>query len=147
MRILAAVLMLSFVAALAPAPAQPNRSPIASNPIVTFDGKIRKVQIAPGQGTPFLEVQSEDQVTKVYLGSMRYLMEQNFNPQAGDAVNVKGYKMNPDVVAISVTLTANKRTLKLRDENGWPVWGRGMMVRGRGASPGTAEKPPEKQPE
>lgn len=111
---------------------QPFRPPIASKPVVTIEGKIRKVQLAMGQGMPYLDVESSDaKVTKVYLGSMRYLMEQNFNPKAGAEVTVKGYKLDPEVIAITVTLPGEKKTLKLRDENGFPVWrGPGMGWRG-----------------
>ncbi len=34
---------------------------------------------------------------------MRYLMEQDFNPKAGDEVAVTGYKVNDSIVAITVT--------------------------------------------
>jgi hypothetical protein len=106
--------------------------PIASNPVVTIDGTIRKVQLAPGQGMPYLEVEVKDAVTKVYLGSMRYLMEQDFNPKAGMPVTVNGYKNEADIIAITVTLPSEKKTLKLRDEKGWPLWRGGR----RGAGPG-----------
>jgi hypothetical protein len=110
---------LLFVGTALAAAAQP---PIASNPVVTVEGTIQKVQLAQGQGMPYLEVESGGVVTKVYLGSMRYLMEQNFNPKAGTQVTVKGYKTNPDVIAIEVTIPSGKKTLKLRDEKGWPLW-------------------------
>jgi hypothetical protein len=60
--------------------------------------------------------------TTVILGSMRYLMEQNFNPKAGVQAQVKGYKLPATVIAIEVRLPAENLTLKLRDENGWPLW-------------------------
>ena len=112
---------------------QPAKPPIASNPVVTVEGKVRKVQIAQGQGMPFLELETGDETIKVYLGAMRYLMEQDFNPKAGVQVSVKGYKMNPDIIAISVTIPSEKKTLKLRDENGWPLWRGGMMMHRSGA--------------
>ena len=105
------------------------KAPIASNPIVEMAGKITAVQIARGQGMPSLEIESSGQKFKVILGSMRYLMQQNFNPKAGDAVSVKGYKSDTGVYAITVTV-ANGPVLQLRDDNGWPVWmGRGRMGR------------------
>jgi hypothetical protein len=116
--------LLLFVGTALTALAQP---PIASNPVVNIEGTIQKVQLAQGQGTPYLEVQSGAILTKVYLGSMRYLMEQDFNPKAGMQVVVSGYKTDPDVVAITVTIPSEKKTLKLRDDKGWPLWrgGRG----------------------
>ncbi len=99
------------------------QAPIASNPVVDVKGKITKVQIAPGTGMPFLEIDQNGQSVKVFLGSMRYLMQQNFNPKAGEEVEVKGYKGTDWVVASAVTLVTGNRTLKLRDDKGFPVWG------------------------
>lgn len=118
---------LLLFAGAALAAAQP---PIASSPVVTVEGTIQKVQLAQGQGMPYLEVESGGAVTKVYLGSIRYLMEQNFNPKAGTQVTVKGYKTNPDVIAIEVTIPSEKKTLKLRDEKGWPLWRGGRRAPG-----------------
>ncbi len=122
---------LLFVTAIL-AIAQPAQPPIASNPIVDVEGTIQKVQIAPGQGMPYLELQSGKDTFKVYLGPVRFLMEQNFNPKAGTQVKVKGYKMNPDIMAISVAIPSENKSIKLRDDKGWPVWRGGMMGRGMG---------------
>ncbi len=107
--------------------AQPSRmqAPIASSPKIELKGKIEKIQLAMGQGMPYLEVRTTDKSVRVALGSMRYLMEQDFNPKAGDEVAVTGYKVNDGVVAITVTLPATGQVLRLRDEAGRPVWMRG----------------------
>lgn len=106
-----------------------SRAPIASNPIVEVKSKITAVQIARGQGMPSLEIAEGGQKTRVVLGSMRYLMQQDFNPKAGDEVSVKGYKSGTDIFAITVAV-AGGPVLRLRDDNGWPVWaGRGRMGR------------------
>ena len=97
-------------------------APIASNPIVELAGVIEQVHTAPGQGMPYLDVKRGNETTRVYLGSMRYLIAENFNPKAGQEVMVKGYKSNEAVVAREITLTAEKKTLKLRDDKGWPLW-------------------------
>jgi hypothetical protein len=105
------------------------RAPIASNAIVEVKGKITKVQLIPGQGMPSLEVDQGGQTSKVILGSMRYLMQQNFNPKAGDTVSVRGYRAGTEIYAIEVGL-AGGASLRLRDDAGWPVWqGRGRMGR------------------
>ena len=105
------------------------RAPIASNPIVELKGKITAVQIAWGQGMPSLEIAEGGQKTRVVLGSMRHLMQQDFNPKAGDEVSVKGYKSGTDIFAITVAV-AGGTVLRLRDDNGWPIWaGRGRMGR------------------
>ena len=97
-------------------------APIAANPIVDIKGSISQVHLAPGEGMPYLEVKSGTEATKVYLGSMRYLIAENFNPKAGQEIAVKAYKLKEAVVAIQVTLPGEKKTLKLRDEKGWPLW-------------------------
>lgn len=126
------ILTIAAVAAVAQQPAA--QPPIASNPVVEIKGTITKVQAAPGRGMPFLEMQSGAGTTKVLLGAMRYLMRENFNPKAGSEVEVRGYKTADQVVAISVTLPGENKTLKLRDERGYPVWmgghGRGARMRG-----------------
>ncbi len=104
-------------------PAQPS---IANNPKVELKGVIQSVRLARGQGTPVLVVKSGNTSSRVLLGSMRYLMEQGFNPKAGVEVQVKGFETGEDeVTAISVTLIAGNKTLHLRDEEGWPLWQRG----------------------
>ncbi len=112
--------------------AQQQKSPLADNPVVDFRGKIQKVQLTPGQGTPYLEVSAAGKTTKVILGSMRYLMDKDFNPKAGQEVLGRGYKVGEDVYAILAELPAENKTLKLRDENGYPLWIRGRHGQGKG---------------
>ena len=107
---------------------------IADSPKVEFRGVIQSVQLVRGDGTPAIVVKTEGATVRVFLGSMRYLMEQDFNPKAGEEVLVRGFKANEeDVYAISVTLTAGNKTVHLRDEEGRPLWQRGRY--GRNPSP------------
>lgn len=108
------------------------RPPIAENPVVEVRGTITRVQLAMGQGMPFLEVNTTKGVVKLYLGSMRYLVQENFTPRAGDLLEAKGYNMGDSVVAIRVELPTTKKVLRLRDDNGWPLW---MGGRRQGAGP------------
>ena len=121
-------LVVAAALALSAASAQdPPKAPAASNPVVEVRGRISKVEpFRPGEGMPALDVESEGKTTTVVLGSMRYLMEKNFNPKAGTEVHVTGYQLPSVVIAIQVKLPAEGKTLRLRDENGWPLW------RGRG---------------
>ena len=113
-------------------PQSGGAAPIAASPVVEIRGVIAEVQIAPGQGMPYLGVKQGNDSTKVYLGAMHYLISENFSPKAGQQVVVKGYKLDDAVVAIQVSLPAVDKTIKLRDEKGWPVWRRGPMRGGRG---------------
>ena len=110
-----------------------QQAPVASNPVVEVSGRITKVGLARGQGTPSLELKtSEGKAWKVWLGSMRYLVEQNFNPKAGQEASARGFKSaDEELTAISVTLTETKQTIRLRDEDGRPLW-RGRYQGGRG---------------
>jgi hypothetical protein len=102
------------------AAAQP--APITASPVVEIRGTITQVQVVNGQGTPSLEVDVGSRKVKVYLRSMRYLIEQDFNPKAGQAVLVSGYQTQDAIVAATVTRTESNRVLKLRDKDGWPLW-------------------------
>lgn len=106
-------------------------APVASNPVVEVSGAIRAVHISHGQGMPYLEVQKGSEITRLYLGAMHYLIAQDFNPKTGQRVIARGYKTTDGVAGIQVTLIAEKKTLKLRDEKGWPLW-RGGRQQGRG---------------
>ncbi len=115
-------------------PGAPNA--LAGNPKVEIKGRVQSVQLSQGQGTPYLEVRAGSTTTRVMLGSVRYLMEQNFNPKAGAEVAVVGYKVDAGVYAITVTLTGDARTLRLRDDDGRPLWQGGRFGRGRGGGRG-----------
>jgi hypothetical protein len=108
----------------------------SDNRSIEIKGQIAKVGIARGQGMPSLDVKADSGKTwKVWLGSMRFLMEQNFSPKAGQDVRVKGFPATAadEMTAQTVTLTETKQTIRLRDEQGFPLW-RGPMGRGRRGS-------------
>jgi hypothetical protein len=116
-------------------PAQEQKAPITSIPALEISGEIVRVGLSRAEGTPSLDIKTlAGKTWKVRLGSMRYLMEQNFNPRAGQQAVAKGYKLGEDeLIAQTVTLPETKKTIRLRDENGYPLW-RGRMGprRGRG---------------
>ncbi len=122
--------MVVLLAAALPAAAQQGRGrPPASAEKIEITGTIERVQIVPGEGMPFLEIRSRDALHKVYLGSMRYLIEQDFRPKAGVEAFVRGFKVTDGILAIRVEIPSTKTVLQLRDEDGFPLWRRG---RGRG---------------
>ena len=104
-------------------------------PVVEIEGTIASVQAVRGQGMPFIEVKEDGTTIKVLLGSMRYLMSHDFNPKAGEAVEVEGFRRGDGVImAKTVILRSQDKTLELRDDAGRPVWIRGRYrgSRGRG---------------
>jgi hypothetical protein len=133
-RLLILITLALFVVGISVAQTPPTKAPVTLNPIVDLQGKIVSIKMMPGQGMPAMEVEgARPKPITVWLGSIRYLLEQNFSPKVGDLVEVKGYSVKnqnqeEEIVAIQVKLGG--QTLKLRDENGWPAWGgggRGMM--------------------
>ena len=135
--VIAALLMTPLLLA-----ADEPKAPVAANPIVNISGRITRVDaFRPGQGMPALVVDADGTSTTVTLGSMRYLMQNDFNPKAGAEIQVKGFKVASGVVAVEVRLPASGTTLKLRDENGWPLW-RGGRCRHCGDSDGYGQRGP-----
>ena len=112
-------------------PSDQMAPPATSGKPVDMTGTVGQIHIVAGQGMPYFELKRGGEITRVYLGPMRFLIAENFNPKAGQEVAVKGYKLQDRVVASQVTFVAEKRTVKFRDEKGWPVW-RGGFGRGRG---------------
>jgi hypothetical protein len=97
---------------------------------VQFEGIIEHIHTIPGEGPPYLEVRHDGELTKVILGSMRYLLEQNFKPKTGDRVKVTGFRVDTRFYAARIYLPRQDKTLELRDSGGRPVWrGRGAMRR------------------
>jgi hypothetical protein len=129
-----------FMLALLPAALQAQRaarSPTPAQPPVEIRGRIARVNAGPAEGMPSLEVEVDGRVWRVWLGSLRYLIENDFNPRAGQLVIVRGIRPGADreeAWAVAVTLVEQKRTLRLRDESGRPLW-RGRKGR-RGRAPG-----------
>lgn len=101
---------------------EPDKTNTPGRPAAEIRGKIEKVQITPGAGLPSLVVATDSGAVRVFLGPLRYLMESDFNPKAGEQVEVTGLWLEKDIVAWAVTLPASKRTLKLREPDGTPAW-------------------------
>ena len=128
LRIRLAMLLLSMQAAgLAQMPSA--MPPWSKNQKVEVKGTIQRVQVTPGQGMPYLELMKDKRVQRVMLGSMRYLMEHNFNPKAGQVATVKGFLVDESIIAQSVSIPAEKVTIQLRDDNGVPLWRMGRWER------------------
>ena len=73
----------------------------------------------------------------VHLGPGWYLDEKKFAVKVGDTVSATGSKvtLNNQPALIAREVTVNGTTLKLRDDQGLPVWrgmGRGGMGQGMG---------------
>lgn len=100
--------------------AEQSTSPFGSAPQVEIQGVITRVDLRPGM--PVLELQTPKGNTTVVLGSIRYLMERNFNPKAGATAIVKGFSAEGRVFARVVEIPSAKVTIELRDAKGFPLW-------------------------
>jgi len=113
---------------------QPPAPGFGFGPVVTLQGKITRVNTVRGQGAPFLEVEADGGTTKIFLGSMRYLMSQDFNPKAGEPVRVEGFRTSDsEMVAKTVILPSQDKQLDFRDADGRPLWQHGRYGQRRGA--------------
>lgn len=120
--IVGAVLLAATAAAEAPAAG----NAYVPGPKVEFAGQVAKIQLVRGQGMPYLEVDRDGKSVKVILGSMRYLMSNDFNPKAGERIQVEGFQQDDGTVfAKTITLPDEDKSLELRRDNGQPVWQRG----------------------
>jgi hypothetical protein len=118
------LLLIGFLTSCGWVSAQPHGGPprFAGAAPVDIQGKIEKVQILPRAGVPSLVVTTETGPVTVILGSLRYLMEKDFKPKAGELVEVHGLQVDTDVFAVTVVLPASKRMLRLREADGTPLW-------------------------
>jgi hypothetical protein len=98
--------------------------PPANAPKVELKGVIERVRIVPGEGMPYIELHDREGLHRVVLGSMRYLIEQDFNPKAGAEAVVRAFKTEADLLAIEVRIPSEKISIRLRNEDGTPVWRR-----------------------
>jgi hypothetical protein len=100
--------------------------------VTKIEGEITAVeQIMPMKGMSrgvHLTVKSKNESHSVHLGPEWYMKQQNIQFKTGDKVEVQGSKttVNEKPVIIAKEIIKEGTTLKLRDENGIPVWaGRG----------------------
>jgi hypothetical protein len=110
--------------------------------VVEAGGSVLEVDFSRREGPPSLRLESGDQTITVVLGPGWYLRQQLADIQVGDKLVVKGSKMKSRqgksyLVAAWVKNMRTGRVLKLRDDNGRPLWS---------SKRGLEENIPEKKP-
>ena len=110
--------------------------------VTTVTGQVEKLEeLSMGPNMAFREVllKTEQGSLKVHLGPGWYLDEKKFAVKAGDTVSATGSKvtLNNQPALIAREVTVNGTTLKLRDDQGLPVWRR----MGQGTGMGQGMKP------
>lgn len=146
-------ILITLVAALAIVLSAPAFQKDGKVQTVTIEGRVVNVSLLAGQGSCFLTVKPADAAKsvragaedeagqKVILGSMRYLIDQGFNPRAGDAIRVVGIPMDDKSLAASrIDLPDKKQSVQFRDDQGRPLWSggpqSGRMGSGMNRGPG-----------
>ncbi|MBS1823938.1 MAG: hypothetical protein JST93_01335 [Acidobacteria bacterium] len=108
---------------------QPGPGPMTGRTVVETKGVITAVRLDM-QTMPSLELRTAKGVEKVVLGSMRYLIEKDFNPKVGNTAVVKGFHVDGYLYARSIQVPEQRLSIELRDEHGRPLWrGMGKMKR------------------
>jgi hypothetical protein len=96
--------------------------------VETISGEVTRVdRITPAKGMSggvHMLVKTDKETVSVHLGPSWYLENQDVKIEAKDKVEVKGSKITfagkPAVIAMEVK--KGDEVLKLRDDNGFPVW-------------------------
>ncbi|MDD3580458.1 MAG: DNA-binding protein [Desulfobacca sp.] len=112
------------------------------NTVTTIKGTVESLETLPsvgrrgGKGMEWqgLVLKTDKETINVHLGPVGYASEQGVEPKVGDTIEVTGSKITRDqkTVLLAAEVKANDKILKLRDEQGRPLW-RGWRRGGPGA--------------
>lgn len=97
--------------------------------VQTITGKVTAVDSLasgkdPGFGWRRVTVQTDLEALPVILGPVWYLEQQKFTLSPGDSLEVRGSRVTVEErpYLIAAEVKKGKKTLKLRDKDGLPVW-------------------------
>jgi|WetSurMetagenome_2_1015567.scaffolds.fasta_scaffold236637_1 hypothetical protein len=101
------------------------------NKVVTISGDVSAVDTLPPEkgmrGGIHIMLKGEKETVSVHLGPSWFLEKQKLKVAAGDKITVTGsritYQDKPAIIAAEVK--KGDELLKLRDDNGRPLWSRG----------------------
>jgi hypothetical protein len=96
--------------------------------VITVEGVVETVeQMAPATGMSYgihLDLRTASGTLSVHLGPAWFIERQDIRIEEGDTLQVKGskitYEGKPTIIAAEVK--KGNTVLKLRDQNGFPVW-------------------------
>lgn len=97
------------------------------NNLVTVSGEVTKVTKSMRRAKGLhLEVKTAKETLLVFLGPASYLEQQKMTLAVGDKVEIKGTRVQRPQQAILIAgeLKKGNQVVKLRDENGMPLWSR-----------------------
>ncbi len=98
------------------------------NTVETIEGEVVEVSYDPSQKNAAMMgvhvvVKTESETIPVHLGPVWYMNEQD-SLNTGDKIEVTGSRITYDSAPaiVAATVKKNEMTLRLRDQNGYPVW-------------------------
>lgn len=98
------------------------------NTVETIEGELVEVSYNPSQKNAVMMgvhvvVKTESETIPVHLGPIWYMNEQD-SLNTGDKIEVTGSRItyNGAPAIVAATVKKNEMTLRLRDQNGYPVW-------------------------
>ncbi len=112
--------------------------------IVSLEGKVKQMQIAPGQRNSLLVLSqfSGGDVT-IFMGPYHILVDENFNIAVGSDVAIQAFqspRLQDTYVAVQIKDLKTGAIFNLRNANGMPMGaGRGFGGNGRSSSAGTCQ--------
>lgn len=95
--------------------------------VIDIKGVVTDAQLPDRGGSASLSLQAENDQYTVMLGPVWYLKKQGFRVEKGERLRVSGSRMldrqgTVYVVAATVVKDATGEEMRLRDENGAPLW-------------------------
>ncbi|MCW9705712.1 hypothetical protein [Fodinibius salsisoli] len=104
------------------------------NTVETIQGEVMEVSYNPSKNNRVMmgvhvTLKTQNETVPVHLGPVWYMSEQD-SLKAGDKIEVTGSRItfNGAPAIVAATVKRGGMTLRLRDENGFPVW-RGWRMR------------------
>lgn len=95
--------------------------------VETVSGEVTQVQQMPGRAAGVhLQVKTDKETITVILGTASYLEQQPVKVAVGDKVEIKGSRVQRPsrTLLIAAELKKGDQVLKLRDDQGNPLWPR-----------------------
>ncbi|MFP3867647.1 MAG: hypothetical protein ACLFUU_05730 [Desulfobacteraceae bacterium] len=100
--------------------------------VTTVQGTVESLETVPTMGRrgrkgmewQQLVLKTDKESLTVHLGPAGYASEQGIEPKVGDAIEVTGSKVTrgQQTILLASEVKAKDKILKLRDEQGYPLW-------------------------
>jgi hypothetical protein len=113
-------------------PNMQNQNMFNTQTVETVKGEIKTLDTCKKDGKEMpmgvcFTLKTQTNNLSIHVGPSWYLANKNFKLNVGDKLEVTGSKVtiNKEISIIAKELKKDTLTLKLRDENGFPLWSKG----------------------